>query len=396
MKIAFLDCFSGISGDMFVGALLDAGLDLEALRDAVLTLPLEGVRLEARKEKRNSIQGTRFIVRVDEGSQPHRSLEDIRRIISESGLDDRVKEKSLSVFNILAEAEGAVHGEPPDHVHFHEVGAADSIVDIVGGIFGMLSLGIERVCTSPLPLGSGFVATRHGPIPVPAPATVSLLQGVPVRDSGLRQELVTPTGAALIKALSSSFGPMPSFTLEGVGYGVGFRELPDRPNLLRILLGSEAHRGRDDMVVLLEANLDDCQPEFSGYLMERLLEAGALDVSMIPAQMKKNRPGTLLQVLGRPEQMEVLEEVILAESTTLGVRRQVIARRTLERSSLEVESPWGPMTVKTAVGIDGIPRVLPEYEVCRRIALERKIPLREVYAWIQTLNHKTSDRGIPS
>jgi len=395
MKTAFLDCFSGISGDMFVGALLDAGLEFESLKAALSGLPLEGVEVKAVREGRHGIFGTRFVVDIREGGHPHRSFEDIRGIIGESGLDDRVKHRSLAVFQALAEAEGKIHNQPPDRVHFHEVGAADSIVDIVGGVFGVHSLKIDRIHASALPLGSGFTDTQHGPIPLPAPAALNLLHGVPVYDSGLMKELVTPTGAALVKVLSTSFGPMPSFTLERTGYGVGARDLPDRPNLLRLLVGVEHGESLSDTVVVLESNLDDCPPEMTGYLSERLLEAGALDVLLLPAHMKKNRPGVLIQVLGRPEHKGILEQIILTESTTLGVRSRIASRRVLERSLLQVESPWGPMTVKAAVGLDGRRRVFPEYESCRKIARENGIPLGDVYAWVQARNQGGNRRGYP-
>jgi hypothetical protein len=382
MKTAYLDCFSGISGDMLVGALLDAGLELRLLEEALEGLGLSGVRLEARREGRSHIHGTRFLVAVDEGEQPERSFRDIRGIIEGSGLHRRVRDRSLAVFQALAEVEAHIHDCAPAEVHFHEVGAADSIVDIVGAVLGMEALGIERLVCSPLPLGSGFVRSRHGIIPVPAPATLALLKGVPVEDAGLESETVTPTGAALARVLSDGFGPLPPMAPEGVGYGVGSRDLPDRPNLLRIVLGEATTEARSDSVVLLEANLDDCPPEWTGHLMERLFEAGALDVWLVPVQMKKNRPGVLVQTVARPSDRERLADLILRESTTLGVRFQPMERRILERGSVELESPWGPLAVKRARDPDGVWRALPEYEACRRVAREHGVALREVYAWV--------------
>ena len=382
MKTAYLDCFSGISGDMLVGALLDAGLEVRLLEEALVGLGLSGVRLEARREGRSHIHGTRFLVAVDEGAQPERSHRDIQGIIQGSRLPDRVKERSLAVFQALAEAEAQIHHCAPAEVHFHEVGAADSIVDIVGAVTGVEALGIERLVCSPLPLGSGFVRSRHGVIPVPAPATLALLRGVPVENAGLESEMVTPTGAALARVLSNGFGPLPPMELRGVGYGVGSRDLPDRPNLLRIVLGEATTEPRSDSVVLLEANLDDSPPEWTGHLMERLFEAGALDVWLVPVQMKKNRPGVLVQAVARPVDRDRLAGVILRESTSLGVRFQPMARRVLEREAAEMESPWGPLAVKRARGLDGVWRVLPEYEACRRVAREQGVTLKEVYAWV--------------
>jgi pyridinium-3,5-bisthiocarboxylic acid mononucleotide nickel chelatase len=386
MKTAYLDCFSGISGDMFVGALLDAGLELRALQEALDGLRLTGVRVEARPEGRNGIHGTRFLVTVEEDVQPERHFGDIQHILEQGRLADRVLERSLAVFQALAEAEGRIHNRPVDQVHFHEVGAADSIVDIVGAVFGVEALGIERLVCSPLPLGSGFVKSRHGTIPVPAPATLTVLEGVPVKDAGVEAEMVTPTGAALARVLSDAFGPMPPLKVEGVGYGVGSRDLPDRPNLLRLVLGQEAGAVHTDTVGLLEANLDDCPPEWTGFLVERLFEVGALDVWLVPVHMKKNRPGVLVQALARPEDRDRLGDVILRESTTLGVRFQVMERRILEREVAEVDSPWGPLRVKRVRGVDGAWRQVPEYEACRRVAKEHGVALREVYEWVQRKN----------
>ncbi|MFP4037281.1 MAG: nickel pincer cofactor biosynthesis protein LarC [Desulfobacteraceae bacterium] len=384
MKTAFLQCFSGISGDMLIGALIDAGLDLRLLEDVVRSLGLPGVGIEAWPEERNEIYGTRFLVHTEESPGSHRGLEEIRGIIEGAGLDQEVRERSLEVFQALAEAEGKIHGLPPGEVHFHEVGAADSIVDIVGGVFGLKELGITRLFCSPLPLGSGFVNSRHGALPVPAPAALELLKGAPVYDPGIREELVTPTGAAMVKVLARGFGDMPALTMESAGYGVGSRRLADRPNLLRIVLGSEPVEALTDTVVMMETDLDDCPPEWAGYVMERLLAEGALDVSMVPVQMKKNRPGVTIRVLGRPDQRDSLAEVLFRESTTLGVRYQVVNRLTLKRSGGRLDSPWGPINVKRVTGPDGRMRCTPEYEECRRIALEKGIPLQDVYAWVNS------------
>ncbi|MBW1721511.1 MAG: nickel pincer cofactor biosynthesis protein LarC [Deltaproteobacteria bacterium] len=388
MKTAYLDCFSGISGDMLVGALLDLGLPIRELEGVLSSLPLSGYRIEARKEERNSLFGTRFLVEVEEVRQPHRTLPDIRSIFESSGFSSGAREKILEVFETIAREEARIHNLSPEKVHFHEVGAVDSIVDISGAVFGLEFLGIHTLWASSLPLGSGFVETRHGTIPVPSPATLGILKGAPVYDSGLRAELVTPTGAALLKTLVQGFGGMPAMTVEDVGYGVGTQRLPDRPNLLRILVGRSQSGREGDTVAVLEANLDDTNPEWLGFLMDRLFDAGALDVVFLPAYMKKNRPGILVQVLGPPSRRDALMEILFRESTTLGVRFQHVRRRILPRLEEELESPWGKLAVKRVQGPDGRWTPVPEYEACRRIAEREGVPLKEIYAWIISTGRK--------
>ena len=384
MRIAYLDCFSGVSGDMFLGALLDAGLPFEELKESLGSLSLDGYSLEMNREEKGGLFGTRFVVKVEK--EENRDLADIKKIIHAGSLSKEVRKKSLQIFESIAQEEGKIHNCLPEKVHFHEVGALDSIIDIVGSVFGMEFLGIATVSASSLPLGSGFVDTEHGRIPIPAPATIALLEGVPVYDSGLKHELVTPTGAALVKGLASSFGSMPSMTVERVGYGAGSRDLPDRPNLLRIIIGHDQSEQQVETVVTLEANLDDTNPEWLGFLMGRLFEAGALDVVFCPIQMKKNRPGILIQVMGRPEQRDVLMDILFTESTTLGVRFQYTQRKVLQRSMVEIDSPWGKMVVKKVVRPDGSSYFLPEYEACRKIADEKRLPLKEIYHWVISSN----------
>jgi len=384
MKIAYIDCFSGISGDMFLGALIDAGLPFEALKKALLTLPLEGYSLETAREDRHHLFGTRFLVNIDREKQEKRDMADIRKIIRESSLSQNVKEKSIEIFETIALEEGKIHDRPPDEVHFHEIGATDSIIDIVGAVFGIEFLGIGSLFVSELPLGSGFVTTAHGRIPIPAPATIALLRDIPVYDSGLKKEMVTPTGAALVKGLARSFGAMPPMKVEKVGYGVGGRKLPDRPNLLRIILGPDQSDHHTETVVVLEANLDDTNPEWLGFLMDRLFGAGALDVAFFPVHMKKNRPGTLVQIIGMPQQRDELMDILFRESTTLGIRFRHSQRKVLERSWIEMESPWGQIRVKKILAPDGSSFFQPEYEVCRKIAEEKAIPLKEVYYWVMS------------
>jgi len=389
MRIAYLDCFSGISGDMFVGSLLDAGLPFGQLERTLSGLKLSGYEISATPEERNHVFGTRFSVTLQEADQAARHLDDVTEILNNSDLPLPVIQKSIQIFENLAKIEGDIHHISPKKVHFHEVGAIDSIVDIVATVAGINLLGIERVFASRIPVGSGIITSAHGKIPVPSPATIALLKGIPIYSSGQDVEMVTPTGAALISSLCSSFGPMPPITVEHVGYGVGSRTLVDRPNLLRILIGSDTDKECMETVTVLEANLDDMSPELSGYLMESLFEAGARDVSFCPVHMKKNRPGIQLQVIGQPEDRERLTAIIFKESTTLGVRYSYGQRVVLRRETVVVDSPWGKMNVKKVINQDGRAVLLPEYEECKRIARKNNLALRDVYAWAAGLSRIT-------
>jgi pyridinium-3,5-bisthiocarboxylic acid mononucleotide nickel chelatase len=391
MKIAYLDCFSGISGDMFLGALLDAGLPFDRLEKGLSSLSLDGYRIKTRREGRHQICGTRFLVEVEEDRHAHRDLKLIRTLIWKADLPETVREKSIAIFESLARVEGEIHNRPAEEVHFHEVGAVDSIIDIVGTVYGLEYLNISKLFASPLPLGSGFTQSAHGTIPVPAPATIALLRGVPLLDGGTPHEMVTPTGAALIRELAGSFGPMPPMTLDAIGYGVGSRDPSDRPNLLRILIGRDRPEDATETVVVIETNVDDSSPEWLGFLMERLLNAGALDIVFIPVQMKKGRPGVQIQVIGVPDQRDILMTILMEETTTLGIRFRYSQRRVVPRSFKEVETPWGRIQVKAVMQKEGVPFLAPEYEVCREIALKHSIPLREVYQWIAGLNREVSE-----
>jgi len=386
MKIAYLDCFSGISGDMFVGSLLDAGLPFEKLETILSGLKISGYKISAKKEGRNNIFGTRFLVSLQEEDQKVRHLDDIKEILEDSDLPLPVIEGSVQIFEKLAIIEGEIHHILPNEVHFHEVGALDSIADIVATVAGINLLGIEKLFASRIPVGTGMIASAHGKIPVPSPATIALLRGIPIYDSGQDVEMVTPTGAILITSLCSSFGPMPQMIVDSIGYGVGSRTLVDRPNLLRILIGSDIDKERSETVVVLESNLDDMNPELLGYLMDSLFDAGAKDVSFSPIQMKKNRPGTQLQVIGQPEDRERLTAIIFRESTTLGIRYSFSQRAVLKREGLVVDSPWGKMSLKKVINQDGRTVLMPEYEECRRIAQENHLALRDVYAWASGLS----------
>ena len=337
MKIAYFDAFSGISGDMTVGALLHLGVSLDALRAELAKLPLSGYRLSQAERLLSGIRATKFEVEVTE-PLGERSFRAIARMVQESGLIPQVKETALRIFTVLAEAEGRVHGIAPEAVHFHEVGAVDSIVDIVGAAFGLYALGIEKVYASALPMGKGLVPSRHGVLPIPAPATVELLKGLQVRLEDGSAEMVTPTGAAIIAAVAQQ-GAVPQLQLIAVGYGAGERTLPDRPNLLRVLLGNLVETPREEQLLVLETNIDDLNPELYEHVMERLFAAGARDVFFLPIQMKKNRPGVLLWVLGEVADREKLSALIFAETSTLGIRSYPVARVALRRESKEVSHP---------------------------------------------------------
>jgi hypothetical protein len=379
MRIAYFDCFSGISGDMILGALIDLGLDPETLIKHLSKLKLSGYEIEVLKEQRGPITGTRVNIKVDEKEQPPRSSDEIRELIGKSKLPDRVKKNSLAVLQRLATVEGNLHQEPPEHVHFHEVGAVDSIVDMVGACIGLHVLGIGQVVASPLPLGRGFVQCQHGLLPLPAPATLALLESVPVYDSGQERELVTPTGAAILTTVCSEYGGFPIMSIEKVGYGVGQHPESHPPNLLRLVLGQATMAVIKEPLLLFETSIDDMNPEFYGHLMERLLEAGALDVNILPAQMKKNRPGQLLRVLAAEGLRDTVLQILFLETTSLGVRIQPVDRYSLPRRTIRVQTSYGQLPVKVATNPQGDFTVAPEYDGCQRAALRHKVPLRLVY-----------------
>ncbi len=389
MTIAYLDCFSGISGDMFLGALLDIGLPFEELKKAISSLPFHGYSIDWKKEMKNGLSATRFLVSVDEHHHIHRNLGDIEEIINAGQLSDGVKQRSMRIFRTVAEVEGNIHNHPPEKVHFHEVGAVDSIIDIVGAVFGVDYLGISSFSSSHIPLGSGFVKSGHGTIPVPAPATIALLKGIPVYNSGLEYELVTPTGAALVKELADSFEGMPPMIVNNIGYGAGTRDLPDRPNLLRIIAGIDSKNSDTDTVAVIEANIDDTNPEWMGFIMERLFEEGALDVLFTPVYMKKNRPGIQVEVIGRPETKDHLAEILFKESTTIGIRYRYSQRKILKREETTVETPWGSLKAKKIIRPDGSSFIQPEFESCKKIAQEQGIPIKDVYTQILSVNSRS-------
>jgi uncharacterized protein (TIGR00299 family) protein len=379
MKIAYFDCFSGVSGDMILGALLDLGLDQKTLMKDLSKLKLSGYEIEVSKEQRGPITGTRVNIKVDEEKQSPRSSGHIQELINNSKLPDQVKKNSLAVLKRLATVEGTLHQQPPEHVHFHEVGAVDSIVDMVGACIGLHVLGIAEVVASPLPLGRGFVQCQHGMLPLPAPATLALLESVPVYDSGQERELVTPTGAAILTTVCSEYGGFPPMSIEKVGYGVGQHPEIHPPNLLRLVLGQATMAVINERLLLLETSIDDMNPEFYGHLMERLLDAGALDVNVLPAQMKKNRPGQLLRVLVSEGLRDTVIQILFNETTSLGVRIHEVDRYSLPRRTIRVRTSYGQLSVKVATNPQGDFTVAPEYDGCQRAALKHKVALRLVY-----------------
>jgi len=377
MRIAYFDAFSGLSGDMTVGALLHLGVSLDAVRDELSKLPFSGYHLSQTERKLSGIRATKFNVTVED-PLAERSFRAISRMLQESQLIPQVKETALQIFTVLAEAEGRVHGVTPEAVHFHEVGAVDSIVDIVGAACGLHLLAVEKVYVSTLPLGKGLVPSRHGVLPIPGPATLELLKGMQVRLADGDAELVTPTGAAIVAAVATQ-AAMPSLQLTAVGYGAGERTLPDRPNLLRVLLGNTSETPHEEQLLVLETNIDDLNPELYEHVMERLFVVGARDVFLAPIQMKKNRPGVLLWVLCDPSDQEKVSTIIFSETSTLGVRSYLVSRLSLRRESKEVLTLYGSIRVKLAYRPDGRVTTAPEYEDCKRLAREKNVPLKVVY-----------------
>ncbi|HEV2388477.1 MAG TPA: nickel pincer cofactor biosynthesis protein LarC [Candidatus Acidoferrales bacterium] len=381
MKAAYFDCFSGISGDMVLGALVDAGVELERLEAELRRLPLEGWKISAEKVRRGAVTGTKVNVQTHE-HHPHRSLAEILNLIEQAGLEARAGARARAIFQRLGEAEAKVHGISVDRVHFHEVGAVDAIIDIVGAAAGFELLGVEDFAVSPLNLGAGSVQTAHGMLPVPAPATAELVRGLACYSSGIERELVTPTGAAIVSTLVNRSGPMPPMTVKAVGWGAGAADLAQQPNLLRLFLGERAtsEAGWNETIAVIEANVDDMNPQLYGYFAERAMEAGALDVFSTPAQMKKNRPGQLVTVLAKPEAVEGLVELLFRETTTLGVRVSEARRRSLEREWVTVETAFGPVRMKLARVNGRVLNAAPEYEDCQQIAARKGVPLKQVLA----------------
>jgi hypothetical protein len=386
-RLVYFDCASGASGDMLLGALVDLGLSLEDLRRELGKLELRGYSLESKRVHRSGLHATKVDVVVEhgpsphDGHHPHRGIREILGLVDGSGLDPSVKERSGVLFRRLAEVEAAVHGISAEEVHFHEVGAVDSIVDVVGGVIGLQWLRADRFVASPLNVGTGTVAMSHGTVPVPAPATARLVRGVPVYGAG-EGELLTPTGALLVTAFASDYGPLPLLRPEAVGHGAGARDVVGRPNVLRLIVGEEAGspEAEGETVLVLETEVDDASPQLLGALVDMLLGAGALDVYYTPIHMKKGRPGILITVLAKPESRLDLEEMLFRETTTLGVRRQEWQRSVLERDLVPVTTAYGEVRVKVGRRGGRVYNAQPEWGDCERTAAASGAPVKEVWA----------------
>lgn len=382
MKIAYFDCYSGISGDMVLGALIDLGLEIKYLEGELSKLGIKGYKLKQEKTIRNGITGTKLIVEVRK--QKHeRSYKDIEKIIVESGLNSDIKNLSLKIFKDLAEVEGIIHNKDYQNVCFHEIGAIDSIIDIVGTVIGLEKLEIKEVFSSKVHIGKGFVKCAHGTLPVPAPATLELLKDVPVYSTEIEKELVTPTGAAILKNIAKGFDVMPEIKISSIGYGAGTEKL-EIPNFLRIILG-EKFKGEfaEDKVIQIETNIDDMNPEIFSYVTSLLKEKGCLDYYLTPIYMKKNRPATLLTVLTEKQKLNDILKIIFSETTTIGVRINEVGRKKLEREIRSVKTKFGEVEVKISKLNGEIVNISSEYESCKKIAQKNQIPLKDVYKMVE-------------
>jgi uncharacterized protein (TIGR00299 family) protein len=385
MRIAYFDCASGIAGDMTLAALVDAGVPLAEIQAGIDSLGIK-CRLIATEVKRHGFRATHVAVE-HEPEHAHRHLHHITDMIDASALSEPQKTLAKRIFTRLGEAEAKVHGTTIRKVHFHEVGAVDSIADVVGSAIGLIRLGVDRFVCSPVATGRGYIEIAHGRCSIPAPATAELLTGVPIAASEVEAELCTPTGAAIVATVAESFGGVPAMTIEKIGYGAGTRELAVQPNLVRLLVGQTtgASESADtsDRVYVVETNLDDASGETIGYAIERLWQAGALEVYTTAIGMKKNRPGIMLSVICDAGRLDAVERVLLGETPTLGLRRTQVQRRKLPRTTRDIDTPWGPVEAVVAALPDGRTRTAPEYEACRRVATEREIPLTDVYQAVQ-------------
>jgi len=384
MRIAYFDCFSGISGDMFVGALLDAGLKIEILEKELNKLNLSGYQLEVNKVLKKGISASQFKVKIQEKGVERR-FKDILNILEESKLDEEIKNEVKKIFFKIAEAESKIHQEDIEKIHFHEIGGLDSIIDISSAVIGIKALEIKEIYSSPLPLGKGFVKCAHGILPLPAPATLELLKNIPTYSGGMESEMVTPTGAAIISTLTKDFGERPLMKIEKIGYGAGEREF-SIPNLLRVSIGEKILRDKDlmdgyvhDEALLIETNIDDMNPEFYDYIMDKLFSQGALDVFLTPIQMKKNRPAHMFSIIVYEQNLKEILKVLFSESTTLGVRIKEVKRLKLTQQNFIAETKYGKIKVKVGIFKEDIKTIAPEYQDCQKIAQQYQVPLKEIY-----------------
>jgi uncharacterized protein (TIGR00299 family) protein len=378
MRIAYFDCFSGASGDMILGSLIDAGLSPRRLREELKKLQIPTIHLEVKKVLKGGISATHVMVEGKGEKRSHRNSKEILRIIERSSVEAEVKEKSKEIFKRIASVEAKIHQTPMEEVHFHELGGLDSIVDIVGSVWGIQQLGIEKIYVSKVNVGTGFVKCEHGILPVPAPATLSLMEGKPIYSSGVERELLTPTGAAILTTLGSEFGSMPPIKVDRIGYGAGRDNLP-HPNLLRLIIGTSESISGKEKVVIIETNIDDMNPQFYDYLIEKLLAMEVLEVFITPILMKKNRPGHLLTIISPSEKLPSVTKFLLRETTTLGLRWHEEERAKTDREILTGKTKYGKIRFKLARWEGKVVNLSPEYEDCKRLALEKKVPLKEVF-----------------
>jgi uncharacterized protein (TIGR00299 family) protein len=410
LKVLYFDCFAGAAGDMILGALVDAGLPFEELQRALGSLAVEGWAVSVDRVIKTGVTATKFRVHEHAHAHPqapgpsspqahshhhghgHHSLDEIYAAIGRSSLSDAGKARAIDMFRRLGEAESAIHGIPIDKIHLHEVGALDSIIDIVGAVFAIEWFKADRIVVSPINTGSGMVRTEHGVFPVPAPATLAVLKNAPIYSSGIQSELLTPTGALILSEFATAFGSIPPMTIDKVGYGAGDRELKETPNVVRVLIGTEAQALKPSSpqdlvrhrVVVLECEIDDMNPQIFGALMEKLYAAGALEVFYSAVQMKKNRPGTLMTIVAKPEQRDLMTEIVFRESTTIGIRHQELSRECLDREMVTVTTSLGPVRFKVARREGRVLNAQPEFEDLAKLSAERGIPIKDV----QALAHK--------
>ena len=381
LRVAYFDCYSGISGDMILGALFDLGVDPGIIRKALKTLDLKGYKLKTSQVKRGLIAGTKVQVSLTKSRHSHhpaRKYSDIKKLIADSDLSATAKKSSQEIFKRIAQVEAAIHNTTMEKIHFHEIGAVDSIVDIVGGVVAIESLKLDKIYSSPLNVGEGFVQCAHGCLPVPAPATLKLLQGIPVFSNGIKKELTTPTGAAMIGFYADKFGSLPAMKIVGDGYGAGDHIIAEMPNMLRVVLG-EISAESDEELVLIETNIDDMNPEFYEGTMESLFKAGALDVYLNPIIMKKSRPANKISVLSSETDRQAMTEILLHETSSFGVRYFRIGRTVLEREMKTVNISWGSVRIKIGKFNGKVIQISPEYEDCKKIAYKEKVPVKQVY-----------------
>ena len=379
MKVLYFDLIGGASGDMILGALIDAGVPAEKLTEMLAGLKIDEFELIATPTEKNGFQATKVDIQVGD-QPPERHLKEILEVIRNSSLPTSIQNRAIRIFQKIASVEAGIHNKPVDHIHLHELGGTDTIVDVTGALLALDFLGVSHIYSSPIPLGSGFIKGAHGQIPLPAPATMGLLEGFPVRITEIKAELITPTGAALLAELVKDFSPPPEMKVEAVGYGAGTRDLPI-PNLLRVMIGETEETGNQtrEQLLLLESNLDDLNPEIYPYVMESLFNAGALDVCLVPVQMKKNRPGTQIQVLVEVHKAEDMREILFQETSTLGIRQTQVDRYSLPRNIQEVSTSFGIVRIKVAGEGTKFQKASPEYEDCQKLARENDIPLQQVY-----------------